>query len=423
MIHSSTHVSDKNKLLFISKTLNDELGLFHTIPVLDLDSFETIRVNGSDTELGKDNHHIYIKNIDTKISSIGAEVIRLNSPAAIILQNDVLHYIYPSHRKVETTFKELSKPLVAKYNDTLGSFRHDTFYHFKVEGFAKAQQIHNSQWVKDNSGVFYIDGNKILKVSEITPSHCAYDKDYPKYLKTSDSLYNVISYPFKVNRFSKNAEILNTDIVRDNHTIFVKGNAVPEADAQTFARTKRGYGFVDKNFYYGSYDLSYRKAIPNWAYQEFLEGKDPNDLFGIDMGYDYTRYRSYWNGFLVSFSVPTLTNESKTILLEFKNIERKTQTLAEPIEEQLFLFYEPHNKEHTHLKDKNALFTVETPYEYTNIIDEQTIKLSVSVNQELIQQLTQTLNGQELKPALILSTTENPSEADMVNLFIRGSIH
>ena len=213
---------------------------------------------------------------------------------------------------------------------------------------------------------------------------------------------------------------MDREIVKDQNKIYYKGQAIKNVDVETFTKLPKSGDFVDKNFYYYS-DIKHKKPIPDWAYQEFLNGKNTRDLFGIDMKNKHTVYKTYWNGFLVSLSMPTKQNEISQVLLEFKNIARKTIKLNRPIEEQLFVSYKPHNTESPVYYQDKPTYTVETTYDYKNIKNKESIKLLFSLNKQMIAEKTTTINGNSVLPFLILSNKEFVLERDDYALYIEAS--
>jgi hypothetical protein len=421
-IHSPNYISDNDKVVFIAKRGVSKYGQFHKVPVTDVSSFgefKTKSING--TAIGYDKYHIYLNAINTKIPSSQAQIIQLGFPS-IILQNDVLHYIYSSYRNKETTFEDLQPPFKSSAKGLVDSFMYDKFYHFEIEGFKQAKQIANSSWITDTNGLYFIAGNRVHKVSNKQHSKYDYDEQHPKYLTTNDSLFQIQTYPYKVICYSTKAEILKDGVVKDQKQIYYNGELVKRADAETFTKHPTSGGFVDKNFYYPNNNLSYKKPIPNWAYQEFLNGKNPNDLFGIDMKFKHTVYKTYWNGFLVSLSMPTQENESNTVLLAFKNISRKVITLEKPLEEQLYVSYKPHNRGSPVVySDKKVTITKTDNYNFRNIKNEERVNFILPINQQMITKLTVEVNGQEVLPSLILSDIDFVLERNDYNLYIEAS--
>lgn len=418
-IHSSAYVSDKNKVVFIAKRGVGKYGQFHKVPVVEPSSFNEFKEKSKNgMSIGYDKHYIYLEGINTKIPSLQAQIIQLGLPT-IILQNDLLHYLYPSHRKKETEFKELQLPLEVSSNGVIGSFLYDTYYHFSILGFKEASQISNSSWITDLNGLFFVNDSRIHHVSKKKYAEYIYDEQYPNYIKTTDSLIQVQSYPHKIIKYSSKAEILDREIVKDQDKIFFKGKEVENVDAETFAKLPRSRGFVDKNFYYGS--INNKNPIPDWAYQEFLNGKNTYDLFGIDTKYKHTVYKTYWNGFLVSLSLPTKRYKSDTIQLKFKNIARKVIALKKPIEEQLYVSYQPYGIESPVYYQDKPKFTLTTKYDYKIIKNEEIISLSFPLNQQMVEQYKVIVNNSSVLPYLVLCSEKNVLERNDYDLYIKAS--
>ena len=272
--HSPNYVSDNNKVIFIADEGVSKYGLFHEVPVTDPVSFEEFKSKSrNSTAIGYDKHYIYLDGINTKISSSQAQIIQLGLPI-IILQKDVLHYIYPSYRKKENVFKDLPPPFKVITHGIIDTFMYDDFYHFSIQGLKKPKQIEDSYWITDENGLHFVNDSRIHKVSNKQFAHFTYDEKYPKYIRTGDSLIEAQIYPFRTIRYSEKAEILDDELVKDQNKIYYKGEEIKNADAKTFVKLPINDGFVDKNFYFHRLNPSYKEAIPDWAYQEFLDGKN-----------------------------------------------------------------------------------------------------------------------------------------------------
>ena len=421
-IHSTNYVSDNKTVIYIAKKGASEFGQFHKVPATDAASFQEFKSKSENgTGIGYDKHHIYLNGINTKISSSQAQIIQLGLPT-IILQNDTLHYIYSSYRKKESLFKDLQLPFKANAHGVIDTFIYDDFYHFSVQGFKKSNQIDGSKWITDEAGLYFVYNSRIHKVTDKQFEQYIYDPKHPRYLRTTDSLYQVQRYPLKTIRYSSKAEIVAGAIVKDQNNIYQKGEEIKNADSKTFSELPHNQGFVDKNFYYSRMDLSSKKPIPSWAYQEFLEGKKTNDLFGTDLKYDHTVYKTYWNGFLVSLSVPTKQNNSDTIQLEFKNIARKTIALKTPLEQQLHILYQPNKTlSPVYYGDRVTPIRVKKAYNYTSIKNEESIAFSFKLNHQMITQNTVITNGNSILPNLILSNKEFVLERNEYDLYIQAS--
>ena len=419
-IHSKNYVSDKNKVIFIAHGVVYKFGLFHEVPVADPPSFQQFKIKSRNSKaIGYDKHYLYIDGINTKIPSANAQIIQLGFPT-IILQKDVLHYVYSSQENV-SIFKALQAPFNLSAHSHIASFMYDDFYHFSIQGLKQAKQIAQSCWITDQNGLYFIDDNEIHKISDQQFEQYTYAEEYPKYLRTNDSLFQFLPYPHnQVIRYTTAAEIIEKEIVKDQNNIYLEGEEVKNVDIETFVQLKNGR-FVDRNFYY--YDnLSHRKPIPDWAYEEFVEGKiTENKLFGIFLGYEYTIYRSYWNGFLVILSLPSKQNDTAEVLLEFRNIARKPIQLNCPLEEQFYISYQPHRTEDHYYQDQ-SLLKGETEYDFSNINAKDTIRFSFPLNQALIKRETIIRNEHPVLPQLILSSKKIAKDHDDYDLYINAVI-
>lgn len=420
-IHSPNYISDNNKVVFIAKRGVSKHGQFHKVPVTDATSFGEFKSKSqSGIAIGYDKHTIYLDGINTKISSNKAQIIKLGLPT-IILQNDVLHYIYPSYRDQKITFKDLHSHFKVTSHGKIGTFIYDEFYHFSISGLKEASQILTSNWLTDNNGLYFINRDIIHKVSEKQFEQYTYNNNNPNFLRTNEGLFQIKTYPYEVIHYSSKAEIIKNGIVKDQNKLFLDGEEIKNVDLKTFSKLPKNRGFVDKNFYYyGS--LYSKKNIPSWGYKEFLDGKNPDDLFGIEMKYNHTVYKTYWNGFLVSLSMPTKQNETSQVVLEFKNIARKTIELKSPIEGQIYISYQPNDTEPPVYFQHKPTLVLETKYDFKNIKNEENIQFSFPLNQQMVAQLTVEINQHQVTPFLILSDTEFLVERNDYNLHIKANI-
>ena len=410
-ILSDYYIADKNKVIYISYLEIDKYGMFLEVPVANPANFKLYGRN-----LGYDENTIYYKTINTKIPSNNAKIIRYESPT-IVSQNDVLHFIYPNHQNKETIFKELPTPLKLNDNGAIDTFLNTTYYHLNIDGFKEVKHIDNSNWLVDENGLYFLKTKSIVKIEDQVSTNYEYDEKHPNYIKTTKHLIEIVSHPFALNFYPPNAVIVNKDIVKVGNTIYKKGKPFIEVDGETF-NTLEEPGYVDKDFYY-SRSLNHKQPIPWWAYQELLDGKNSNDLFGINTKYKYTTYKSYWNGFLVSLSVPTKQNDSTKIGIEFKNIERKKLTLSQPIEQQLHVMYKPHNIL-VYYGDENKLIK-ESNYDFKNIKVDESIQFSLVPSTYLINFCTVTaFSGQFAPPSLILMSNDTPLERTVFDLYLEA---
>lgn len=419
-IHSQKYLSDKNKVLYIASKGREKYGLFHTVAVSDPANFQLVSAKNKSGVLSHDAKSIYLKPLNTHIPPENAQVIQYHFP--IILQNDVLHYFYPSYREVKQ-FKVLPPNFVAKDQGIIGTFGDDTYYHFSVSGFDQARQLAESDWINDNNGLYFINDRRIHKIADKPLTDYTYDDKYPNFIRSAEQLLEVVTYPFKVNTYPSNAVIFDDDIVRVGDTVYKNGEALSKVDVTTFAPLKSS-GYVDKDFYYYGHRSWTKRPIPHWAYQALLNGKNPNDFFGIEMQTHYTVYKTYWNGFLVSLSVPSKNNPSSEVLLDFKNIERKTLQLSQPIEQQLHISYTPHNTlSPVYYRDNNAMLVANTNYDFQNIKADESIQFSFTLNQQMLEQYTVIANsGQAVPPRLVLCSKAFALEREVMNLYLEASI-
>ena len=109
------------------------------------------------------------------------------------------------------------------------------------------------------------------------------------------------------------------------------------------------------------------------------------------------------------------------VLLEFKNIARKTIKLKHPIEKQLHISYEPYSKESPVYYQDKPTYVLETKYDYKNIENEESIRLSFPLNQQMIEQKTVARYGNLVLPYLILSNKEFVLERNDYDLYIKAN--
>lgn len=104
-------------------------------------------------------------------------------------------------------------------------------------------------------------------------------------------------------------------------------------------------------------------------------------------------------------------NESDTVQIVFKNIARKTIELTQPIEEQQYISYQLQaTKIPVYIADKS-----------TSIQNEESIRFSFPINQQMMAQLTLEVSQHQVFPSLILSDIEFPLERNDYNLYIEAS--
>ena len=104
-------------------------------------------------------------------------------------------------------------------------------------------------------------------------------------------------------------------------------------------------------------------------------------------------------------------NESDTVQIVFKNIARKTIKLTQPIEEQQYISYQLQaTKIPVYIADKS-----------TSIQNEESIRFSFPINQQMMAQLTLEVSQHQVFPSLILSDIEFPLERNDYNLYIEAS--
>lgn len=420
-ILSRKYISDKNKVLYIAGIGREKYGLFHKVAVknpADFQLFGNQKPNGS--VLGHDTNTIYLKTLNTQIPSKNAQIISYQYP--IILQNDVLHYLYPSYRDIKN-FKTLPPHFAATAHGSIGTFAFDTYYHFSVSGFEQATQLAASRWINDKNGFYFINDRKIHKIADKPISDFTYNKKYPNFIRTSEQLIEVVIYPFKVNYYPVDAVILDRWLVRAGKTIYVEGEPTAQVDPKTFKKLN-GSHYIDKSFYYSGHKMRSKQSIPYWAYDEILKGRSPNDLFGIDMKHDYTVHKTYWNGFQVSLSIPTKENDSSKVLINFKNIERKKLRLDKPLEQQLHISYMPYNTlSPVYYGDENVKLTPKADYDYHNINPEESIQFALSPNNEMISLGTVKADyDRQVLPRLVLSSNAFPAERKVTDLYLDARI-
>jgi hypothetical protein len=115
-------------------------------------------------------------------------------------------------------------------------------------------------------------------------------------------------------------------------------------------------------------------------------------------------------------------NESDTVQIVFKNIARKTIELTQPIEEQLYISYQRQaTKIPVYIADKSTSIKKENEYNYKRIQNEESIRFSFPINQQMMAQLTVEVNQHQVPPSLILSDIEFPLERNDYNLYIEAS--
>ena len=115
-------------------------------------------------------------------------------------------------------------------------------------------------------------------------------------------------------------------------------------------------------------------------------------------------------------------NESDTVQIVFKNIARKTIELTQPIEEQLYISYQRQaTKIPVYIADKSTSIKKENEYNYKRIQNEESIRFSFPINQQMMAQLTVEVNQHQVFPSLILSDIEFPLERNDYNLYIEAS--
>ncbi len=115
-------------------------------------------------------------------------------------------------------------------------------------------------------------------------------------------------------------------------------------------------------------------------------------------------------------------NESDTVQIVFKNIARKTIELTQPIEEQLYISYQRQaTKIPVYIADKSTSIKKENEYNYKRIQNEESIRFSFPINQQMMAQLTLEVSQHQVFPSLILSDIEFPLERNDYNLYIEAS--
>jgi hypothetical protein len=115
-------------------------------------------------------------------------------------------------------------------------------------------------------------------------------------------------------------------------------------------------------------------------------------------------------------------NESDTVQIVFKNIARKTIELTQPIEEQLYISYQRQaTKIPVYIADKSTSIKKENEYNYKRIQNEESIRFSFPINQQMMAQLTVEVNQHQVPPYLILSDIEFPLERNDYNLYMEAS--
>ncbi|MDG1911950.1 MAG: hypothetical protein P8I42_03900 [Flavobacteriaceae bacterium] len=115
-------------------------------------------------------------------------------------------------------------------------------------------------------------------------------------------------------------------------------------------------------------------------------------------------------------------NESDTVQIVFKNIARKTIELTQPIEEQQYISYQLQaTKIPVYIADKSTSIKKENEYNYKRIQNEESIRFSFPINQQMMAQLTLEVSQHQVFPSLILSDIEFPLERNDYNLYIEAS--
>ena len=379
-IHSSRYISDKNKVYFNEK--NSENAHFQVVvPVQDIASFKLFYKNQKTAStLAKDKHWFYVEGVRLPIPSAQTKVVPLSSNFPWqFLHQDTLHFIYPSYRNSVNMNKDLPPNFMFSEGKIVGKSKYDTFYHFKLNGFKNASLIENSSWLKDANGLYYLQNGKLKKITNNHFTVFDYNSKFSNYLRTENTLF--ASYYNHNTTFSAVAKIINADFVIDHNTVFYEGVAIENCDAATFISFN--HAFMDKNYYYYNTNPNKnREPMPHWAYNELKSGKLKWRYFSdIEMKYDYTIYKRYWNGFLVNTKVPTETNtDSNLLTITLKNIERRTLQLAAPLEETLQLYFRE-NYNDAIAKPKNhtlKLITLNT-YNYKKIVPETVITFQVAL--------------------------------------------
>lgn len=396
-IHSLYCVSDQNGV-FLKEYYRGTCGGFSLkIPVQDIESFKIIKdkTKSGKSLVARDKHWWYIETVRLPVPSQNTKM--LNStllPVFIFLHKDKLHYVsthippnmfskLPSHFQLE------EKGVFAKIEET-----YDSYYHFIISGLQNVKYIPNSSWFTDDNGLYFMEGTDIFQVSEKRQDEYSFDPKHPNFLKTKESLFFTSSKRSAV--FSSSATIINDryKLVIDKGQLYQEGELIPNVHTPSFTKTKNAY-FVDQNFFY--YDVGFqgsmknRRAIPPWAYEGLKNGTLPKHELWIDKK---AYGRTYWNGFLL-----TMMQSSKKpdlVELEFKNIERKTLSLSQPIEEQLYVFYGNKKMKLSDFRlDTNLQLTPRKEYNYAKIKVNQTIRFAFLVNPEKAGQILVISNQQK----------------------------
>lgn len=415
-ILSRNYVLDKNKVLFNNKNTYDSV-FTKEIPVQDVSSFELVN-NKNNNLLAKDKYWFYLKGIKLPVLSKGAQVIQVGFPT-VFLQKDTLHSIYTSNRSMANMRKHLLPNFKVTDSVLIAKSKYDSYYHFKTTGLKNASVIRDSYWVKDANGLYYAqEGDRFIEFSKKQFNSYTYNSEFPKYLRTENTLF---AFYYKGNSmFSNAAKIMNQDIVIDNNTVFYEGIEVDNCDVATF--TKLGSNFIDKNYYYYSSGVGKnRHPIPSWAYEELTNGSIKyRDFYDVKMGSNHTEYKEYWNGFLVTMKVPTVTNIDRNLYLEFKNIERKTLKLEMPLEDKIHLYFnKTHDYSTTIDSDYKVTLRPSEAYNYQQIAKEELITFTTNVPENVTDS-----NGEQfaLPYFVTLSSTNKPEKGQYNELYIKSDI-
>ena len=429
--HSRNYISNSEKVLLVNKNQfeGQEFSLYD-VPVADIKSFTTVQAfsGREDFNIGgfaKDNYWFYINNVVLPIASKNAVVLSGHFPVTILSDN-TFYLLLASYRDPDFLFRDLPPHLQYKDYGTVGRFEYHEYQLYHIEGFEQAEVL-SEKWLKDEHGVYFLEQEKIILASDDSQKDYQTHPEYNNVLIYNDGIlahYFINHGEPRFHHFSKDANFLTGNVIKDQGMVYHRGIEVPHVDYESLVLVDER-DLMDRNYYYHSSFNSPGQVLPNGAYEKLKNGEAIwQDFFGVKMNAESTVYQDYWGGFAITHQLPKKWREEAFVLQLVQQVGHTTR-LEQALEKQLKFYFKVQSSDNA--KQEYIAFEPELTlidnYDYNNIQPKQHIKIEYRFTEDQIQQAASSLPEGAVSTYIgILITRGGTERATPDELYLEGSL-